>query len=117
MALSNDQITLMRMHLSDTDPENEIFSVTELNLFFSQGGGNFAKGMVFAFMALLGNKAYQVTYKANQSSENLSDISKHLRDLKADWEAEAQKGGGRQLQIVGMKSVPRKKRDRPGGGW
>ncbi len=42
---------------------------------------------VLAIQGILASSAKLTSYKQNESSENLSDVFKHLRDLLAIWEA------------------------------
>lgn len=89
MALDPALLASLRMRLGDTDSSNEVFSDAELEILYNEAlvlypsstGLAYQQTIVAGFEVLLADSAKQVTYKANQSSENLSDISKVLEKL------------------------------------
>lgn len=54
---------------------------------YTEGTGSYyAQTRVLALRGLLASSAKLTTYKQNQSSENMSDVFKHLKELLAYWE-------------------------------
>ena len=77
-----------------------------------------AEMRVIGIRQLLLDSAKRVTYKQNQSSENQSDIFKHLKEALDIWtqirngEIEAQAGGG--VGFFALTKTPKRKKDVPG---
>jgi hypothetical protein len=75
---------------------------------------------VLTIQSLLSSSARLTTYKQNESSENLSDVFKHLRDLLAIWEAKtddaitAAAGSSGAARFGGVRRKPAKVREYPG---
>lgn len=74
--------------------------------------------LIFVIAKLIGIKqlmmqaAKRVTYKSGESSANLSDYFKHLKDLKKDLEAEQaslEKGLQSPIRLLGVNRIPREK--------
>jgi hypothetical protein len=75
---------------------------------------------VLVIQSLLSSAAKMHTYKQNESTENLSDVFKHLRDLLAIWEAKtedaitAAAGSSGAARFGGLRRKPAKVREYPG---
>jgi hypothetical protein len=71
--------------LTNTDAD-EIF--TEAGEEYAAAGQIKAATRVIAIKRLMANAAKLTTYRQNESTENLSDVFKHLEKLLAQWEKE-----------------------------
>lgn len=75
---------------------------------------------VLALQGLLSSAAKLHSYKANESTENLSDVFKHLTQLLAIWEAKtddaitAAAGSSGAARFGGVRRQPAKVREYPG---
>ena len=75
---------------------------------------------VLAIQGILASSARLTSYKQNESSENLSDVFKHLRDLLAIWEAKvedaiaAAASSSGAARFGGIRRKPAKVREYPG---
>lgn len=88
MPATPSQITLIRMQTADTATP-PAFSDAEINLLwdvaaeiYSANSQILIQTKIYMFDGLLADAAKRVNYKQNQSSENLSDIFKHLLELR-----------------------------------
>ena len=75
---------------------------------------------VLAIQGILASSAKLTSYKQNESSENLSDVFKHLKDLLAIWEAKvedaiaAAASSSGAARFGGLRRKPAKVREYPG---
>ena len=75
---------------------------------------------VLAIQGILASSARLTSYKQNESSENLSDVFKHLKDLLAIWEAKvedaiaAAASSSGAARFGGIRRKPAKVREYPG---
>ena len=95
MAATTQQRDDLRLDIGDS---GSVFSDDELDRIWDRavaaaGTSNNhaleAEARVYAIRQLMANAAKLVSYKANQSTENQSDIFKHLKDLLKYWQEEA----------------------------
>lgn len=69
------------------DPDAEAIFV-EAGERYADAGGLTAATRVIAIRRLLASSAKLTSYRQNASSENLSDVFKHLRELREFWQGE-----------------------------
>lgn len=111
--------------VGDNDASNEVFNGTEIDSLFvwaaEDYAGNstakFAQACLYGIRTLKADAAKQVTYKQNLSTENLSDLFKHLDALQKDFEADledALKSAVGAVRLGSMKKKPLREKDVPG---
>ena len=126
MPATADQLTFLRLMIGDTstDPSKQAFSDAALNTLWDWAAGSYsddalilAQTKVYCFRGLLANSAKMVTYKQNQSSENQSDIFKHVKQLLERAESEL---AGLETSVLGTwrlgtmrKTKPTRQKDIP----
>lgn len=78
---------------SDIDASEAALSDVEAALIFAEAGESYtdaatikAETRVIALQRFLASSAKLTTYRQNASSENVSDVFKHLKDLLKLWE-------------------------------
>jgi hypothetical protein len=126
MPITEVQIADVRADIGDSNPDAQSFTDTEIQRLYTRAEEIHGAGSalvepqvrVLAIKQLWASSAKLTTYKQNQSSENLSDVFKHLKALLelyqgelADAEA-AGTGGG--VAIMGLKKTPTRQKDVPG---
>ncbi len=113
--LNADQLTDLRADIGDTGAA-QAFTDDELQRLYTRAGENYNKAVLLAFRQLLGNSWKFTTYKQNQSSENKSDVFKHLKQMAAYWGAIVladESADKPQLKIVGRRAIPPQKKSKP----
>lgn len=85
----------------DTGTTENVFDPEEVDDIFTEAGEGYedtaaltAQTRVIGIRRLLANAAKMTTYRQNQSSENLSDVFKHLKELLAFWQDEVTTADG-----------------------
>jgi hypothetical protein len=79
-------------HVFDPDEVDDIF--TEAGESYSDTAALTAYTRVIGIRRLLASSAKLTTYRQNQSSENLSDVFKHLKELLSFWQDEVAAADG-----------------------
>lgn len=78
-----------------------------------------AYARVLAIQGILASSAKLTAYRQNNTQESANQIFDHLKDLLAIWEAKSDKAvaadGGGGVRMGGMRSVPKRIREYPGG--
>jgi hypothetical protein len=124
MAATADELTLIRFAIGDT--AETVFTDAELQLLWTDVAGDFSEStqrkiirlqvVVDAIETLMVDAAKQVNYRANQASENLSDIYNHLKDLHARHQAKLAEAKAQEMSSVRvgvMRKVPLRVKERP----
>lgn len=94
MALTAQQITLVRTFTGDSDTDTPVFSDTELQVFAGIAETDYAEfdlvGVVTVFVlrGLLANRAKFADYVQNESQENESQIFRQVKTLLEKWESQ-----------------------------
>ncbi len=79
---------------ADLDIEvGQVFTDTELNRLYTRAEGNYAYAVALAWRQIRASASKLADYKAAQSSESLSQIYAHIKDMMEYWTAEAGLGG------------------------
>lgn len=116
MAADGIDMKLIRFAIADTS--KGAFDDPTLQLFWTNAEAIFPSGDVFilreqtivtALDAIMADSSKLVTYKQNSQSENMSDVFKHLRILKAEHEGNLVSLSRRNLPATRMaviKKVP-----------
>jgi hypothetical protein len=96
MSATSDELTLMRMAIGDTGTP-PVFTDEELQLFWTDAATVHSVStarravrfqvVVDALETLMADAAKRVSYKQNASTESLSDVFKHLKELHAKHQA------------------------------
>lgn len=95
MVADNTDLLMIRYAIADTS--KTAFDDPTLQIFWANAVAIFPSGDVFilreqtivtALDAIMADSSKLVTYKQNSQSENMSDVFKHLRILKAEHAAE-----------------------------
>lgn len=83
---------------ADIGADSTTLPSSEADDVFAQAGETYttaaaieAYARVIAIQRLLASSAKRTTYRQNQSSENLSDVFKHLQELLKHWQGELTK--------------------------
>lgn len=93
MVADGTDLLLIRYAIADTDEASQSFTDETLQIFWANAEAIFPSGDVFilreqtivtALDAIMADASKLVTYKQNSQSENMSDVFKHLRILKAE---------------------------------
>lgn len=86
---------------ADTGTNENVFDPEEVDDIFVEAGEGYddtaaltAATRVIGIRRLLANAAKLTTYRANQSSENLSDVFEHLKELLGFWQDEVTTADG-----------------------
>lgn len=103
------QRTQFRRRIGDNDASNEVFTDPEVDAIYDEAGDEYTSDKLIGYYAvvvgvemLLADAAKLATYRQNNSSENQSDIFKHLKQLLAHWEAKVEKEARRGNAAVNM---------------
>lgn len=98
-----------RKRVGDNDDTNQVFEDSEINDIYTEAGEEYTTDKLVGYYAvvlglemLLADAAKLATYKQNNSSENQSDIFKHLEKLLEYWEAKVEKEARRGYTGVRM---------------
>ncbi len=113
--LTADQLTDLRADIGDAGA-TQAFTDDELQRLYTRAGESYNRAVLLAFRQLLGNSWKQTTYKQNQSSENRSDVFKHLKQMAAYWSAIVladESADKPQLKIVGRRTIPPSRKSKP----
>lgn len=113
MALSIVQLEDFRADIGDT-ATTPAFTDPELQRLYVRAGENYNRAVLLAIEQLIANAAKFNDYTQNESQEKKSQIFDHLLRLRAMWEDKV--NTKKQVGIVGLKSIPPKCKDKPGGG-
>jgi hypothetical protein len=112
---TDTQATRLRADIGATDaslPKTEVDDIfEEASESYTATAAIKAHTRVIAIRRLLASSAKLTTYRQNQSSENLSDIFKHLEKLLAHWENQlsAANATGQSVAKFGRtRSIPRR---------
>lgn len=123
MAADANDLTMIRFAIADVD--ETAFDDDTLQLFWSDALVLYPSGDVFvlreqtiitALGAVMADSAKLVTYKQNSQSENMSDVFKHLKQLKAEHVAELaalEKRGKQSVRFAVTKKVPTRLKEYP----
>lgn len=124
MAATATELSLIRMAIGDTS--ETVFTDDELQALWTDAAGDYSEStqrkvircqvVVDAIEALMVDAAKQVSYKANQASENLSDIYNHLKDLHARHMAKLAEAKRKEMSSARtgvMKRVPVRVKEYP----
>jgi gas vesicle protein len=93
---------------------------TEAGEKYTDAGAIAAYSRVLVIQSLLSSSARLATYKMNESSENLSDVFKHLKELLKVWEDKtddaitAAAGSSGAARFGGLRRKPATIREYPG---
>lgn len=119
MPATSDQQDMFRADLGDTD--ESAFSDTEINTIWDRATAAasvaddaliFIEAKLIGIDQLLMQAAKRVTNKKGESSSNLSDYFKHLKEMKKDLQAERDsilKGVSSPIRPLGVRRIPRDK--------
>lgn len=114
MSLTTVQLASFRRKIGDTGTA-QAFSDHELQEIYTEAGGNFDRAVLMAYEELAANAAKFTDYTANSSSEQRSQIFKHIMDsLIPYWAGKVNKSG--QIKIVGLIERPPREVDDPDAG-
>lgn len=113
MALSSDQLSDLQADLSIGSGEG-VFTDDELERLFVRAGEDYDTTVALALRQLLMSANRFNDYTAGQTSEKLSQVRDHLKDMLAYYEDRVQRGGN-QVAIVGMRRVPPVYKEIPAG--
>lgn len=103
--------------LSDEDAEALFVEAAER---YTDASTAAAYTRVLALQGLISSSARLTTYRQNESTENLSDVFKHLKDLLAIWEGKVNDaitdaaGSSGAARFGGLRRKPAKVREYPG---
>jgi hypothetical protein len=95
MSATATELTLIRMYIGDSD--SNVFTDAELQAFWADADAKHTttdrrvlriQVEVDALSAIMADAAKRVSYRSNESSENMSDVFKHLATLKGQREKE-----------------------------
>lgn len=109
MALTSDELTDFREDLADT---NNVFSDDAIQRLYTRAG-SYAGAIVMGIDQLLASATKLTKYRQNMSDEDQTGIFDRLLKLRAVKQAEL-KAGKTQVRIVGMRSVPPEREEKPG---
>ena len=109
--LTDDQLTDFRADIGDTGTPSA-FSDDELQRLYTRAEESYNLAVLMAFRQLLGNTWKFTTYRQNQSSENKSDVFKHLQEMVKHWQVIV-KADKPQLKIVGRRTIPPVNKSKP----
>ena len=110
MALSTDQLTIMRAFIADQGA-TPVFSDDLLNSLYTFNSNQFFLTVAYVFRILQGNSALFNDYTIGQTSESKNQVYKNLEALAQhyeDWNAKQH-----QVHITGMRAVPPRRKARP----
>lgn len=123
MPPSVSQLALIRMQIADTGTppafsDEEINNLWDLAMEdYTTNGQLNAQTRIYLLDALLADSAKRVTYEQNQSKEQLSDIFKHLKQLREIAQGDLQKASKASVGAAKLGSLhkvkPTRKRDVP----
>lgn len=108
--LTSDQLTDLRADLGDVPTST--FSDTELNRLYTRAESDYTQTIVLALRQMTMNAAKFNDYTAGMDTDKKSQIFDHLQKMLAYYEG---KSGKQQVQIVAMRSVPPRNKDKPRG--
>jgi hypothetical protein len=100
-----------------TSEANDIFD--EAGESYTAAAGINAYARVIAIRRLMASAAKLTTYRQNQSSENASDVFKHLKELLTLWEGNLSKISAGSQSVVGSgrtRVIPRRIGEFPNDG-
>jgi len=89
--LDSDQLTDFRADLDIDD--GAVFTDPELNRLYNRAEGSYEGAVALAWRQILASASKMNDYKAAQSSESLSQIFAHVKDMVAYWEGLSGGGG------------------------
>jgi hypothetical protein len=123
MATATERIRF-RLMVGDNDASNEVFGDSEIDSLFTwaaedyagNSAAKFAQACLYGIRTLKADAAKQVTYKQNLSTENLSDLFKHLDELQKDFEddlAEAVTAASGSVRLSATKKRPLREKGVP----
>lgn len=123
MPPSASQLWLIRIQIADTGTppaftDDEIGDLWDIAAeTYTANGQLIAQTRIYLLDGLLADSAKRVTYEQNQSKEQLSDIFKHLKDLRAIAEKDLAGATTASLGAAKLASLhkvkPTRKRDVP----
>ncbi len=124
MSANATDVTMIRYAIADTAIPS-VFSDNTLQVFWSDALVMYSNGDAFVLReqviitcldAIMADAAKKVTYRQNTQSENLSDITKHLKSLKSEHVAklaELNRRGKVATRMAVTKRVPTTIREYP----
>jgi hypothetical protein len=108
----------------DTGSNSSALSDDDADDLFEEAGETYtddtsiaAYARILALQGILASSAKLTSYKQNESSESLSDVFKHLRELLSYWQGEldtAQRGASGAARYGGVRRKPARVREYPG---
>ena len=119
MPATEAQKDMFRADLGDTD--ESVFSDTEIDTIWDRATAAasaanddliFIGAKIIGVKQLIAQAAKRVTYKSGQSSANLSDYTKHLKDMLKELQAEQdsiKKRLSSPIRQLGVRRIPRDK--------
>ena len=103
------QRTQFRRRIGDNDGASEVFSDAEIDDIYSEAGLSYTNEVLIGYQAmvigvqwLMADAAKLTTYKQNNSTENQSDIFKHLKQLMEMWQDTLERTARRVTSGVSM---------------
>lgn len=82
--LTNDQLGDFRADLDIADAQ--VFTNTELNRLYTRAEGSYEYAVALAWRQILASSSKMTDYKAAQSSESLSQIFTHVKNMVEYWD-------------------------------
>jgi hypothetical protein len=110
--LTDVQIATMRRALSDN--QSELFGDGELQMLFDEASGNLAQATANAIKWIMADSVKLQSYKTKTGELDSDAVFSRLKQLHDMYLEEASRTA-QQVQIVGMMSTPRRRRDYPAG--
>lgn len=111
----------------DTGTTSSVFDAEEVDAIFTEAAESYSDtGSIVAFTRVLGlrrllaSSAKLTTYTQNQSSENASDVFKHLKELLELWQgelatAESSASSSTAARFGGLRRKPSRLKEYPNG--
>lgn len=106
---TTEQRTEFRRRIGDNNSSAEVFTDPEIDDLYTEAAQTYSTALLIGYYAvvlglewLLADAAKLTTYKQNNSTENQSDIFKHLKQLLDLWEGKVEKAARRATSGVKM---------------
>ena len=111
--LTEAELLRFRADIGDT---TEAFSDAELQALYAYASESYTRSVVYAIDQLIVNAAKFADYVQNQSQEKKKQIFDNLLKVRELWKDRLTEEGyatKTQMRMVGMRSVPPRRKDRP----